>query len=179
MSRGEQTYLVSTGDNGSYRVKPTRVLVARCCGLSFSMLAILFSSVRAQQINIPTIDAMPNLPQPYQMRNWREVAIEYDSLLFNPNFQSWYPPLLTNPAPYNYPSEPAFGLYTAVCPTQYTGESEAINCIPAVVGASPVGIDKTNQFGRDFVQMCDQWFNQNNGQNIYKNGFNDLTNDDF
>ncbi len=104
----------------------------------------------------------------------------YDSLVFNPGLRGTYLPLvLTSLGPVNYPQEPAFGLYTAVGPTSTTGTAEAINCIPAVVGASLVGVDKTNQFGYNWVKMCEQWFNGANGQNVYKNGFGDLTSDDF
>ncbi len=149
--------------------------------LTFST-ALFFPGVRAtaQQVHIVAIDTMPNFPQPYHMRDWRKVTIGYDSLVFNSSLSGEYLPLVTNPGvSNNYPSDPTFGLYTVVGPTASTGNAEAINCIPAVVGASLVGVDKTNQFNRNWVQMCEQWFNKANGENVYMNGFNDMTNDDF
>ena len=145
-----------------------------------AILLIVAGVALSQQIHIQTIDNMPAFPKPYQMRDWKRVAIGYDSLVFNPNLRGTFLPLVLNSlGSVNYPQDPAFGLYTAVGPTANTGTAEAINCIPAVVGASLVGIDKTNQFGYDWVKMCEQWFNGVNGQEIYKNGFSDQTNDDF
>ena len=44
---------------------------------------LLFSFAPAQQITIPRIEQMPNMPSPYLMRNWKQVAIGYDSLVFD------------------------------------------------------------------------------------------------
>jgi len=131
-----------------------------------------------QQINIYQIENMPNMPSPYLMRNWKEVAQGYDSLVFNLNLQGKYLPLIwTDNAAQNY-SGPRFGLHTVVG-TTVPASAEAINCIPAVVGATLVGIDKSNQDGYNWVEMCQEWFNKVNGQNVYKNQPNDLTNDDW
>jgi len=37
----------------------------------------------AQQISIPRIDLMPNKPSPYVMREWKQVALDYDDFVFN------------------------------------------------------------------------------------------------
>ena len=37
----------------------------------------------AQQIAIPRIDQMPDLPSPYLMRDWKQVAVDYDNLIFD------------------------------------------------------------------------------------------------
>ena len=149
--------------------------------LTFFLLTGLFvSAASAQQIDISTIDTMPNFPSPYHMRNWKKVALGYDSLVFNENAAGRYLPLVwSNNNSVNYPGQPHFGLYTVVGPTANTGTAEAINSIPAVVGATLVGINKSNQFGMNWAQMCQDWFNKSNGQNIYKNGFDDQTYDDF
>ncbi|MDO8550685.1 MAG: hypothetical protein Q7S39_11125, partial [Ignavibacteria bacterium] len=39
--------------------------------------------VLAQQISINRIDQMPNTPSPYEMRDWKQVAIGYDNFIFN------------------------------------------------------------------------------------------------
>jgi hypothetical protein len=146
----------------------------------FILISFYQSVSMAQQIDIPIIDSMPNKPIDYVMRDWKRVAIGYDSLVFNFRLTGNYLPLvLTNVAPVNYPEEPAFGIYTVVGPTERTGITEAINCIPAVISASLCGIDKSNQFGMNWVEMCNQWYNHANGQNVFMNGFDDRTNDDF
>ena len=131
-----------------------------------------------QQINIPSIEQMPNLPAPYLMRNWKEVAAGYDSLVFNLNITGTYLPLVwVDNSAINYSGQ-RFGLHTVVGTTA-PASAEAINCIPAVVGATLAGIDKSNQNGYDWVQMCQEWFNKKNGLMVYKNSADDQTSDDW
>jgi len=42
-------------------------------------------NVDAQQININRIEQMPNIPYPYEMRDWKKVTSGYDSLVFDLN----------------------------------------------------------------------------------------------
>ncbi|HEX2961586.1 MAG TPA: hypothetical protein VHO43_07330, partial [Ignavibacteriales bacterium] len=108
----------------------------------------------SQQINVNRIDQMPDIPVPYEMRNWKQVALGYDSLVFNLNAQGDYLPLIfINNNTVNYPSHPSFGLHTVVG-TPYPNNGEAINVLPAVVGASLAGIDKSSQNGYNWVLMC-------------------------
>ena len=114
----------------------------------------------AQQISIARIDLMPNKPSPYSMRNWKRVAVGYDSLVFNQNLTGTYLPLVSVGQNFSLSS------YVGQSPSQ---TKEAINCIPAVVSASLVGVDKTNQFGFNWVSACQDWFNQNPGEDVYLN----------
>ncbi|MDD4713732.1 MAG: hypothetical protein PHP34_10415, partial [Bacteroidales bacterium] len=43
----------------------------------------LVFSVSAQQTAIPRIEQMSNLPTPYQMRDWKKVALDYDHFIFD------------------------------------------------------------------------------------------------
>jgi hypothetical protein len=132
----------------------------------------------SQQISISKIDNMPNLPSPYLMRDWKQAARGYDSLVFNLNLIGQYLPLVwTDNNATNY-SGPRFGLHTVVG-TPYPSSAEAINCIPAVVGASLAGIDKSNQNGYNWVLMCKEWFNKKNGLLVFKNSAQDQTTDDW
>ncbi len=132
----------------------------------------------SQQINLSQVDLMPNIPSPYLMRNWKEAALGYDSLVFNKNLSGQYLPLVwVDNGAINY-SGPRFGLATVVG-TNVSFPNEAINCIPAVVGASLNGIDKSNQYGYNWVSMCQEWFNKKNGLMVYKNHPDDQTSDDW
>jgi hypothetical protein len=132
----------------------------------------------SQQISISKIDNMPNMPSPYLMRDWKQVTAGYDSLVFNLNLTGQYLPLIwTDDNAINY-SGPRFGLHTVVG-TPSPNSAEAINCIPAVIGASLVGIDKSSQNGYNWVAMCKEWFNKKNGQMVFKNSADDQTNDDW
>lgn len=119
-----------------------------------------FELCPGQQMSSPRIEVMPNMPSPYVMRNWKQVAIGYDSLVFNPGLQGRYLPLVSVGT--------GFGLssYVGLVPSQ---TQEAINCIPAVVGASLVGVDKTGQFGYNWVSLCQNWFNASAQEGVYLN----------
>jgi hypothetical protein len=146
--------------------------------ISIYIIASAFTNVFAQQISISKIDNMPDLPQPYLMRDWKDVAIKYDSLVFNLNLSGTYLPLIwTDYNGTNYSGQ-RFGLHSVVGTNSPTS-AEAINCIPAIVGATLAGIDKSNQNGDNWVEMCQEWFNKNNGLMVYKNHSDDQTSDDW
>ncbi len=129
----------------------------------------LLNTISAQQIDIPRIEMMPNLPTPYEMRNWKQVAAGYDSLAFDFNRSGQYLPLIwriTNTV--NYPTHDSFGLHTVVG-TPRQNFSEAINVLPAVIGATLVGIDKSNQHGENWALLCEEYFNRRAEENIYLN----------
>lgn len=137
----------------------------------FDLLVGLFwliSSAAAQQIPIDRVEKMPNLPAPYQMRDWKQVTLGYDSLVFNFNLTGSFLPLIWwNDQTVNYP-ERSFGLHTVVG-TRSPRSSEAINVLPAVIGASLVGIDKSRQNGTNWVQMCQEYFNNRPEEMVYLN----------
>lgn len=124
---------------------------------------------QGSQIDIHRIEMMPNEPAPFNIRNWAEVAMKYDSFIYDLSKTGQYLPMVSIlPAGVNYPQRPTFGLHT------YTGTNspngrEAINILPSLVGASLLGIDKTDQFGRNWVTMSQDFFNKSNGQFIYNN----------
>ncbi len=127
------------------------------------------SFIAAQQIQIGRIEMMPNTPRPYEMRDWKEVALRYDSIAFDESRTGQYLPLIfprTNAV--NYPSHQSFGLHTYVG-TNSPVSGEAINVLPAVVSATLVGIDKRSQHGKDWVLMCEEYFNRRPSENIYLN----------
>jgi hypothetical protein len=137
-------------------------------GLTLVIL-MLTNLMDAQQIAIPRIDMMPDLPQPYLMRNWKQVAQGYDSLVFDKNLTGLYLPVVFfRESNENYPNHSSFGLHTAIG-TSDPNSGEAINVIPAVISASLVGIDKSDQFGQNWALMCEEFFNKRSEENIYLN----------
>ncbi len=145
------------------------------------VLLILFAvnDITSQQLNINRIEQMPNIPSPYIMRDWKNVAVGYDSFVFDFNLAGDYLPLgqiVTNTT--NYPAHNSFTLHTVVG-TPYPNSGEAINCLPAVIGATLVGIDKSSQNGNNWVLMCEEWFNNRPEQNVYKNHPADDNYDDW
>ena len=89
-------------------------------GLVILMIIVVFPTIHinqpvySQQIVINRIEQMPNLPSPYEMRDWENVTIGYDSFVFDFNLTGQYLPLIwwrTNTI--NYPHI-SFGLHTVV-----------------------------------------------------------------
>ncbi len=135
-------------------------------------LLLIFSAyqeINSQQIIISRIEMMPNMPQPYEMRDWKLVAWNYDSLAFDLEATGQYLPLSTiinNTI--NYPEHPSFGLQSYVGSNSLPGR-EAINLMPAVIGATLAGIDKSDQFGYNWALMCEEFFNKRPEENVYLN----------
>ena len=133
----------------------------------------------SQQIAISRVEQMPNLPSPYLMRDWKQVALGYDNLVFDLTKTGTYLPLVwINNNTINYPNHSSFGLHTVVG-TPYPSNAEGINALPAVVGASLVGIDKSNQNGRNWVLGCEEWFNKRPEENVYLNNAVTQSGDDW
>ncbi len=129
----------------------------------------LVISSPAQQIDITRIEQMPNLPEPYEMRDWKQVALGYDSLVFDFDLSGQYLPLVwMDNDGVNYPGHSRFGLHTVVG-TPYPGSAEGINLLPAVISATLAGIDKSNQHGLNWVLMCEEFFNRRPQENVYLN----------
>jgi hypothetical protein len=125
------------------------------------------------QIAIPYIEAMPNIPGPFKVRDWRQVALDLDAYLFDLEAQGEYRPLIwIDKGHANFP-EDGFGLYISIgdprCgPKARNGEHHLAICdMPAVIGASLVGIDKSRQHGRNWVRMLKAFFNKANGNNVF------------
>jgi hypothetical protein len=115
---------------------------------------------------------MPNFPSPYLMRDWKVVAATYDTLAFSTTATGEFLPLIhVKPVGVNYPELQPILLDTYVGSAGNGNQAEAINIIPALVGASLVGIDKSNQNGINWVEKSKDFFNQSNGQLIYLNGY--------
>ena len=101
-----------------------------------TLLMLMMPKAFSQQIALPRIDQMPSIPSPYLMRDWKSVARGYDSLVFNLQLAGQYLPVVwINTNTVNYPGQNSFGLHTVVGTTAPLS-AEAINCLPAVIGAS-------------------------------------------
>lgn len=136
-----------------------------CC--TFSLLGNLIGQV--SQIEIARVESMPNEPSPYFMRDWKAVATAYDSFVYDEQKTGQHLPLVfVRPQGVNYPGRESFGLDTYIG-TFSNENGEGINVLPSLVGATLAGIDKTNQFGRNWVLMSQDYFNKANGENLYLN----------
>jgi hypothetical protein len=148
--------------------------------LVLSVLLLTISSfAQTGQRDIARINQMPDLPAPYEMRDWKTVAQQYDQFIFDRNKIGQYLPLIgLKSSGINYPSLQPILLRTYVG-SPSANQAEAINIIPAVVGASLTGIDKSNQGGLNWVEKVKDFYNKANGQNVYLNGYSAFSGGDW
>ncbi len=138
----------------------------------FLFSGLFFFPVIAQQINIPRIEKMPDFPTPYLMRDWKQVAIDYDQFVFITSKTGTYLPLTSVKGQgNNYTDIVPIWMDTYVGTNTHGQQAEAINILPAIIGASLNGIDKTNQSGQNWVSKAKDFFNKKNGQNVYLNNY--------
>lgn len=143
-------------------------------------LGLLYTTAHSQpgQININRVQQMPNLPAPYVMRDWKDVAVKYDEFIYSTAATGEYLPLIGLKASgTNYPALQPILLDT------YVGSpgnpAEAINIIPSIVGATLAGIDKSNQTGVNWMIKVKDFFNKANEQNVYLNGYATISGNDW
>ena len=139
------------------------------------------SNIYAQQIDIPRISLMPDKPSPYLMRDWKQVALDYDAFVFDTSKTGTHLPFTTiNPAGgINFSNIQHIRMDTYVGQSNRGQVAEAINIIPAVVGATLVGVDKTNHLQTNWVIKLKDFFNLKNGQNVYLNNYSSVTGHDW
>ncbi|MBI5685748.1 MAG: hypothetical protein HZC54_11775 [Verrucomicrobia bacterium] len=135
--------------------------------LAVVILSLGFAgAIAAEQRKVELIERMSSVPQPFRMIDWKARARGFDWLAFNPDAKGEHLPQVklidntVNIAP------PGFKM-----PSYVGGEAhgEAIACLAAVMSGSLVGINKSDQHGRNWVRMCQEWFNAKNGQRVVLN----------
>jgi len=119
------------------------LLVLQLCVFS------LLSFAQQGQLSISRIDQMPDIPTPLFIRDWKTVAHDYDSYIFNTTKTGQYLPLsrLGTIGQFNYADNIPVYLDSYVGAASHPNQAEGINIMPAIVGASLTGIDKSNQNG--------------------------------
>ncbi len=124
---------------------------------------------------IPRVEKMPNHPQPYAYKDWKQTALDFDRYVFDFSQKGEFLPLVwLDKTGRNFP-ETTFGIYTALGDIRMgakvnNGENhEALGGLGAVLGATLVGIDKRQQDGHNYVRMLRNYFNRDNGWNVIMN----------
>ena len=128
-----------------------------------------------QQKAVNRIENMPNIPQPYQIIDWKQKALDFDAYVFD--FDSKLPAgpaIWLDDSQRNIPQQ-TFGLYTAMKdvrqgPDSNNGEfHESLNILTTLLSAGLMGIDKTDENGFNYVKMSQNYFNTDNGWDIVMN----------
>lgn len=139
---------------------------------------LLSAAAQTGQLTINRISQMPDLPSPYVMRDWKDVAVKYDQFIYVTPHTGEHFPLIGTRTPVNYPSITPIALDTYIG-SPSTTQAEGINIIPSMVGATLAGVNKANQGGINWVEKTKDFFNKTNGQNVYLNGTNTASGGDW
>jgi hypothetical protein len=121
---------------------------------------------------VPYIENFPLLPDPLVIRDWKQTALDYHQLAFNPTVTGQYLPLL-----YEYTantaagySGPAFSLPSYVGNPRDSGE--ALTALGAVLGGTLAGLNMASLTGHDRVQQCEVYYCVVNGHGLVLNNVN-------
>ena len=121
---------------------------------------------------VPYLENFPLLPDPLIIRDWKQTALDYHHLAFNPSVTGQYLPLL-----YEYTantsagySGPAFGLPSYVGNPRDSGE--ALTALGAVLGGTLAGLNMAGLNGQDRVQQCEVFYCVVNGHGLVLNNVN-------
>jgi len=130
---------------------------------------------QVKQQKIPRVDMMPNLPAQLQIIDYRKLALDFDSVVYDFNAKGkFWPMVWIDSSMKNFP-QPVVGLYTAVGDVRQGPDNnkgmfhEALATMGAVMGASLVGIDKSSQKNLNYVGMLKNYFNKETGWDIMMN----------
>jgi len=151
--------------------------------LVLAFLSVLYSCAQklgdaVVQTNIPRIELMPELPQPLKIIDWKNKAIQFDSLVYNFNSKASYGPLIWLDSSRRNINQVTYGLFTVIGdvrqgPGKNNGEfHEALTSLNSLLSAGLAGIDKTRQDGFNYVKMVQNYFNSDTEWNIIMNNTN-------
>lgn len=128
-----------------------------------------------EQVVIERVNLMPDMPESYQMIDWKQKARDFDRFVFDWNNSSEVGPLIWLDNARRNVDQETFGSYTAVKDIRQGKDAnngefhESLNSLAAILGAGLVGIDKTDQDGYNYVKMVQNYFNSDTGWNIVMN----------
>lgn len=133
------------------------------------------SSESTGQQAIERISLMADFPQPYKMLDWNQLAKDFDSLVYDFSAEGEYWPMIWLDNSRKNLDQTTFGIYTAMGDVRQGKDAnngmfhESLNSLGSLLGATLVGIDKSDQDGYNFVKMAQNYFNTENGWNIVMN----------
>jgi hypothetical protein len=137
-----------------------RILPVVACLMTMAGAGRLGAVEQTSPSTIPRVARMPNLPQPFAMRDWTQVTRDYIDLVFDFEQRGEHLPLVSwldkGRTMVSFPS------YVGG-----SGDPEAINYLAAVISGSLIGVDMRNHRGHDWVTLGTNFFNADEG--VYVN----------
>jgi hypothetical protein len=142
----------------------------------YVLLVLVFRlpvDAQASQHHLARVDEMADFPQPFQIIDFRQLALKFDHTVFDFKATGKYWPLVWMDSSYKNFPQPVVGLYTAIGDVRQGPDNnkgmfhEALANMGSVLGATLVGIDKRK--GLDYVGMLKNYFNKETGWDIMMN----------
>lgn len=127
------------------------------------------------QLQLSRVDSMPNLPKPFKIMDFKSLAKGFDSLVFDETQTGAYWPLIWKDNSRKNFDQETFGIYTAMGDLRQGPENnngifhESLATIGSVFGATLMGIDKSDQDGKNYVSMLKNYFNSDTKWDIVMN----------
>ena len=109
-----------------------------------------------EPFGIPIVGRMPEIPRPYQLRDWRQVTRDYLDFVFDFEQRGEHLPLM------RWKNEQ----HSMVWMPAYVGNkegTESINYLAAIVSGSLVGVDMRRYRGQDWVSLGTNFFSPADG----------------
>jgi len=139
------------------------------------LLFVNLANAQVKQQAIPRVDQMADVPQPFKIIDYTKLAQDFDKTVFDFNAKGKFWPLIwVDKSHKNYPQD-VVGMYTAIGDVRQGPDNnkgmfhEALANMGATLGATLVGIDKTNEGGHNYVGMLKNYFNKDTGWDIMMN----------
>lgn len=129
---------------------------------------------QVKQLNIPRVDKMADLPEPLKIIDWHKMSLDFDRTIYDFQAQGAYWPMVWIDSTGKNFNQPVVGMYTAIGDVRQGKNNkgmfhEALASMGSILGATLVGIDKSDQQGRNYVAMLKNYFNSGTGWNIMMN----------
>lgn len=120
-------------------------------------------------VSVGVVAGFPTDPQPAGTFDWRQRALDFDAFAYDWSDRGDYTTIRTDATGVNLPEGestykmPAYFGDTRIAGLAGDGNQEAVTQIASVVGASLVGVDKSDQDGRNYVDMLRTFFHPDQG----------------
>ena len=127
-----------------------------------------YTAKAAAQKSIAQIEKMPNMPPDYQYKDYSQAAKNFDKIVFDYSKKGQYLPLIANDIIHRNVDFNCAAITAYVGKSDFrVGSQESIVYMPAVLSGALVGINKSNQDGRNFIRMSQTFFQKGNSENVF------------
>lgn len=132
--------------------------------LALALCAVLLAAVplhghAAVQLPLKGVAGYPNLPQPYHMLDWKEIAVQFIDLVTDENAQGQYFPVFSWNRPGYCGVERSFAFPSYVGREMTEGGGESVTLFMALLSATLMGMDMRDYKGENLLDTTEVYYN--------------------